>query len=113
MSLSKLSDGVFIVVDREGYVSGGANSSGAKVYVYLGTAKKRAGKSGKVYRVDDKGVTLVWPEAKTFFLNERHEIPPDPSPKLPPMNVMHTDLEKVCSACGEERCYGFLCYGID
>lgn len=71
---SKLSDGLFIAIDRNGEVCAGANSSGVKLYVYEKVAIKKAGLGGKVYRVDEKTVSLIWPVPKTFFLNEQHEI---------------------------------------
>ncbi len=95
---SKLSDGLFIAIDRNGEVCTGANHGGPKLYVYEKVAIKKAGKDGKVYKVDEGGVTLIWPVLvpKTFFLNEQHEI-----------------RDEVCSACGSSSCYRFLCYGID
>jgi hypothetical protein len=91
---SKLSDGLFIAIDSNGEVCTGANSSGVKLYVYESVAIKKAGLGGKVYRVDEKAVSLIWPVAKTFFLNEQHEL---------------------CSACGRSKssCNNFNCYGID
>lgn len=72
---SRLSDGLFIAVDVNGEVCCGTGRAGIKLYVHQSVAVKKAGLGGKVYRVDERGVTLVWPEAKTFFLNERHELP--------------------------------------
>lgn len=92
---AKLSDGLFIAIDRNGEVCG-PHQGGTKLYTYIGTAVKRAGKGGRVYRVDEGTVTLVWPEPKTFFLNERHELPPASSSR--------------CS-CGDDPCYRICCCG--
>lgn len=100
---SKLSDGLFIAIDNNGEVCTGANHGGPKLYVYEKVAIKKAGLLGKVYKVDEKGVTLVWPVAKTYFLNEKHELP----------TIQESDRVEVCSACGKAGCYRFLCYGID
>lgn len=71
---SRLSDGLFIAVDRNGEVCCGTGRAGTKLYVHKTVAVKKAGLGGKVYRVTESSVELVWPEARTFFLNERHEI---------------------------------------
>lgn len=78
--MSKLSDGLYIAIDENGEVCCGANRSGPKLYVYESVAIKKAtrrGRQGRVYRVDESGLTLVYPkvEPRTFFLNERHELP--------------------------------------
>ncbi len=70
----KLSTGLYIAVNSNGTVCVGANNAGPKLYCYENFAIKKAGLGGKVYRVTDTGVTLVWPVAKTFFLNEQHEL---------------------------------------
>lgn len=97
---SKLSDGLYIAVDKNGEVCCGANRSGPKLYVYESVAVKKAKAGGKVYRIDESGIKQIWPVAKTFFLNERHEI---------------RDEELFCTACGRDksRCSNFDCYGID
>ena len=73
--LSKFSDGFYVAVHKDGSVGQGANRGGPKLYVYENMAIRKAGKGGKVYFVSDTQVTQVWPVAKTFFLNERHELP--------------------------------------
>lgn len=73
---SKLSDGLFIAIDANGEVCTGAGTAGPKLYVYEKVAIKKAGPGGKVFRVDEKATSLIWPVAKTFFMNEQHELPP-------------------------------------
>lgn len=75
--MSRLSDGLYIAVNVNGEICCGANRSGPKLYVYESVAIKKANRNGpgKVYRVDETGITQTYPVAKTFFLNERHELP--------------------------------------
>lgn len=70
-----LSDGLFIAVRKDGTVANGANSSGPKLYVYQSVAQRKAGPGGMVFKVTNNEVTCVWFEPKTFFLNEKHELP--------------------------------------
>lgn len=78
-----------------------------KVYTTVRAARSRVKGGGYVLRVTDKGVELVaeYLQPKTFFLNEQHELPP--APPTPPV------IQDECSACGDARCYNYLCYGID
>lgn len=52
-------DGVYIAVDKDGFVCNGANRSGPKLYVHESVARKKAGSEGKVFLVCFDGMKLV------------------------------------------------------